>query len=522
MSDAVDHGITVMELAAMDQPIDLSHETASAFVGRTLRGPLNTPVLVRNFGEFRRRFGDLWSRSSLGPAVQQFFEHGGKNLYIVRVVNNAQGAVIRLPAEDGVLSLRALEPGSTECIRAAVDYDGIDPNNKELFNLTLQRTDAESGLVTDQEMFRKLSCREGADTFVREVLSASTIACAEHPVPGARPQATGGSRAGVDTTYADVNYIGNSEIGTDGSELSDYDLIGSRVDSRGLFALNQIDQLDVLYLPPPSKQSDIGPAALLAADRYCRERGAMLIVDPGTECHTVDEAIAAARQQGYASPNMMTYFPRVRHRSDPEGAGRIVGGALAGLLCKLDRTFGPWQPLDRQSLGLSRALQPSVAVDDDEARALIREGINVIAPGAAGRVYLTGSTTMARGSDLYRCFANLPLRRLCLSILNAIDRATRWAVFEKPDANLAEHVRGQVHAYLSALADLGAFVSDRILVKCDPGPGNRQSSIERGFTVMIVFQPIGSSKPISFTLHQSIEGYRVASTAFAPAVQDCA
>ena len=52
MSDAVDRGITVTELAPMEQAIDVSPDTTAAFVGRALRGPLNKPVLVRDFGEF--------------------------------------------------------------------------------------------------------------------------------------------------------------------------------------------------------------------------------------------------------------------------------------------------------------------------------------------------------------------------------------------------------------------------------------------------------------------------------------
>jgi hypothetical protein len=126
LSDAVDRGITVTELAPMEQAIDVSPDTTAAFVGRALRGPLNEPVLVRDFGEFRRRFGEIWSRSSLGPAVRQFFQHGGRRLYIVRVANNARGAMLCLPASGSALVLRAVEPGSTERVRAAIDFDGID------------------------------------------------------------------------------------------------------------------------------------------------------------------------------------------------------------------------------------------------------------------------------------------------------------------------------------------------------------------------------------------------------------
>ena len=58
LSDAADHGITVTEISAMDQPIDACVETISAFVGRALRGPINSPVLINSYAEFRRRFGD--------------------------------------------------------------------------------------------------------------------------------------------------------------------------------------------------------------------------------------------------------------------------------------------------------------------------------------------------------------------------------------------------------------------------------------------------------------------------------
>ena len=158
MSDATDRGITVTEIAPMDQPIDASAETTAAFVGRALRGPLDTPILIRNFAEFRRRFGGFWPGSSLGSAVEQFFEHGGRRVYVIRVANNARGAMICLPAEHGALVLRAVEPGSAEQIRAAVDYDGIDKDDESLFNLTLQRVAPDTGLVLDQEIFRRWRC----------------------------------------------------------------------------------------------------------------------------------------------------------------------------------------------------------------------------------------------------------------------------------------------------------------------------------------------------------------------------
>jgi hypothetical protein len=517
LSDAVDRGITVTEMSPMDQPIDVSPETTAVFVGRALRGPLNEPLLVRSFGEYRRRFGDCWTRSSLGPAAKQFFEHGGKNLYVVRVANNARGAMICLPASGSAIVLRALEPGSTESIRAAIDYDGIDEDNDELFNLTLQRVDPDTALVTDQELYRRANYREEAENFIADLLLTSTIAVVESPFPTHRPEPT----VSVNTPF-DSAYVQHAQQGSDGQELSDYDLVGSRSDETGLFALQQIAQFDLLYLPPPGKGRDLGPASLLAAELYCRERGAMLIVDPGVDWVTPAKAVAGVRDAGLASPSMIGYFPRMYERSDSDGARRAMGGARAGLLCKLDRTYGPWHDLDQQGMGFTRDLAAAFDVDDDDAHTLSREGLNIIAKGPAGRARLQASVTMGRGSESHRKFASLPVRRLCLRIINTIDQATRWAVFESDNLRLADRICAQVTAYLASLSNMGAFEDDRFVVDCDAGLCKRADSIEHSVTILITFRPLGCAESVSFTLHQTAAGCRVATTAFAPVMEDCA
>ncbi len=501
----------------MGQPIEVSPETTAAFVGRALRGPLNTPILLQSFGEFRRRFGDVWTRSSLAPAAKEFFEHGGRNLYVVRVANDARGAMVCIPASGSALVLRALEPGSTERIRAAVDYDGIDGGNENLFNLTLQRLDPDSGLVMDQELFRRVDWRDDTGNFVADRLLTSSLVRAEQPYPAHRPEATAGAGVSLDSAYAE-----HVQQGSDGHELTDYDLIGSRQRGTGLFALQQIDQFDLLYLPPPGKVRDPGPTALLAAEMYCRQRGAMLIMDPPRDWVTPAKAIAGIRDMGLASPNMLGYFPRMYHRDADDGAPRAVGGAIAGLLCKLDRRRGPWHELDQQTVGFRRELLAAFELNDEATHALVREGLNVINKGPAGRTLLQGSVTLGRGSETQRQFASLPVRRLCLRMINSIASATRWAVFEPDDLQLAQRIRVQVEAYLASLVEIGAFASDRFVVECDAGLSHRADLPEHGVTILVIFQPHGSEEPVSFTLHQTVSGFRVASTAFAPVMENCA
>lgn len=315
------------------------------------------------------------------------------------------------------------------------------------------------------------------------------------------------------------SYVNPTQLGTDGTELTDYDLIGSRKARTGLFALENVESFDVLYLPPTGKSIDAGPAAILAAELYCRHRGAMLIVDPRSEWVTVEDAVHGVREMGYASPNMLGYFPRVMQRGGSDEPSRPAGGAIAGLLCKQDRTYGPWQDLDQQGMGLRRMLVAAVDIDTGDRQQLNRAGLNVLKEGPAGRARLIGSVTMGRGSEAHREYASLSVRRFCLQIVNSIATAARWAVFEPDSATVAKRIRAQVLTYFYGLADLGAFADERFVVQCDTEVSHRADSKRHGVTILLIFHPTGSDHPISLTLHLTAAGCRVGSTAFAPTIE---
>lgn len=496
----------------MEQPIELYADTTVAFIGRALRGPLNIPILIDSMTAFSRRFGGVWQRSSLGSAVEQFFAHGGRAVHVVRVANNARGAMVCLPAHHGVLVLSALEPGSTEHIRAAVDYDGIPDADDGHFNLTVQRISPVSRLVIDQEIYRRVSCDEESRSFVGDALLTSSLVALRTPLPAGRPAATMGHRVDSETLY-----VGHAQRGSDGTDLSDYDLTGSATAGTGLFALDRLERLDLLYLPPPARQYDAGPAALLAAELYCRRRGAMLIMDPPAAWTNAREAISGMRCAGYASPNMLGYFPRLTVCKGSDAPARVAGGAIAGMLCKLDASVGPWGDLDRAASAFRREWQPSADLDREDIAALNRAGLNVIAADEGARARLRGSVTLGRGSEADREAAVLPARRLCLSITNTIERATRWAVFEADGQRIGERLRRQVETYMAMLAEAGAFADSHFSVQCDAGQPLPPAHPLRSITVLLTFRPPGCTEPVSLTLHQTVAGCRVAATAFAPA-----
>jgi hypothetical protein len=71
-------------------------------VGVTERGPLNVPILITSFGEFRRWFGehldatefknDTGYHCYLPHAVEGFFTNGGQRVYVTRVLRNDAGS----------------------------------------------------------------------------------------------------------------------------------------------------------------------------------------------------------------------------------------------------------------------------------------------------------------------------------------------------------------------------------------------------------------------------------------------
>src|ERR1700742_2880843 len=64
----------------------------TAFVGYTPQGVTDKPVHVFNWGDFERAFGGLAVDSPLSYAVNDFFQNGGGEAYVVRVASGSKQA----------------------------------------------------------------------------------------------------------------------------------------------------------------------------------------------------------------------------------------------------------------------------------------------------------------------------------------------------------------------------------------------------------------------------------------------
>lgn len=481
----VERGAPGLELArSRTEPIIARLPSAvTAFVGRTLKGPVQRPVAVASFAEFQQVFGGLWQPSTLSYAVEQFFDHGGGRAIIVRVANGARPPTITLPAGAGALRLAGVNPGSREYLRASVDYDGIPEGDTDRFNLVVQRVrSAASELIEDQEIFRRVSLRPDSGRLLTDLLLQSRLARAVEPLPAQRPDRSAGPGGSA------IGYALSNADGDDGGPLTDYDIIGSAAAGTGLFALSAAEGFNLLCIPPLSREHDVGLSALLVAARYCRQRHAMLIVDPPASWTTARAALDGMRAWPFRSDNSVMYYPRVQALDRLRGRLETFAscGAVAGMLARSDEISPLWSAVQGEEATLRPGMQPAVIVSDADRLRLAQVGINTLSvsrpvPGAGG-VRVNARTLDAGGSG-FSDWKYLSARRLGLWIAASIERGTRWVLLEQNGPATWARAQSLVETFLEVLAEQGAFAAadggDRYFVICDERV-NRPDTIADG------------------------------------------
>jgi phage tail sheath protein FI len=455
LRDALCDGITVSESAGSDLPIGRLPTAVTGFVGRALRGPVNRPVRLRSFAEYQQAFGGLWQPSTLSYAVEQFFDNGGREAVVVRVVNGGAPATISLPCGGETLTLEARSPGSREVLRASVDYDNVGVNEEDRFNLVVQRVRSlGSEHIEDQEIFRRVSTIEGTTRFVSLALQESQLVRVRGPVPAIRPD-----RTFLPGARHPIGYVDSNPDGDDGAPLTDYDLIGSSERGSGLFALRGVDDLHLLCIPPPTREHDVGASVLLVASQFCRERRALLVVDPAADWTTADEALTGLRELAFQSEYALMCFPRIRAFDRLRGRYEPFAncGAVAGTFARMDAHRPPWDAAPDEQILMRPGARPLHVLTDAECQRLCAQGIN---PLHAVRPNLTSAPplrTLARGTGAGAESSLLSARRRQLLVLNSLERGTRWARFEGRDRNSWPRLARQVRAFLLGLAGTGAF-----------------------------------------------------------------
>ena len=467
LSDSSNSGIFVVEGLSREQGIPIDRATTVAFVGPTPRGPIDRPLELTSADDFLKNFAAPGQRCRLELAVQQYFACGGQNALVVRVSATRNRNLIELPGPGGPLVLQAINPGPCEYLRASIDYDGTTEADANSFNMVVQRLRSPiEQFIYEQEIYSGISFDENSDQFVGHALMQSDLVTPLEPIPAARPAETVSSNSIRSVTYIDCRSGGRP------ASPSDYDLIGSATEGTGLFALEQAERIDLVCLFSAAPRADLGPVAILAADRYCRSRQALLLVDPPLDWMSVADVVMDQHPPGFSSPNLLTYFPRLAANSGADLPTPVSAmGALAGVLAARDRRIGRVSGTPGELFFKRGAYKPAVNLTANDIQSLARLGINSLVRAPRLHVRVEGEVTLARYSSITSEWGELHLRRKALFILGSISSSTNWLAFQENEAPVWQEIGEQLHPFMKSLHEKGYLAGDSpsnaYFVKCD-------------------------------------------------------
>ena len=490
-------GVYIDEVPNRVKTISGVSTSITAFIGRALRGQVDDPVHIRSFSEYERTFGSLWVDSTMSYAVQQYFLNGGNDAVIVRVVNLAKTAVLRLSSDTVSLVLEAANPGAwANKLRTVVNYATIDELDTNLFNLTIEELGPSDNVVRS-EVFHNVSIDNTSPYFIDHVLERDSELVIVSTSTTERPD-EGITVVNKIDIGSDGDAIGASQISS-GSDLE--------IKEQGLWALKKTDLFNLLNIPPFDRYTDVTNITLKSALDYCKRRHAMLLIDAPMAWNNVSDALdpdTGIESVITRDADAAIFFPYL-FISDPLQQNHLInlapGGAVAGVFARTDTSRGVWRAPAGNGASLRGVSKLNLMLTDDENGQLNAVAINCLRSFADRDPVVWGSRTMAGADSLGSEWKYISVRRLALYIEESLFRGTQWVVFEGNDEFLWGRIRLAVGEFMNNLFREGAFqgssASDAYFVKCDKET-TTQNDVASGFVNIIIgFAPL---KPAEFVI----------------------
>jgi Bacteriophage tail sheath protein len=476
---------------AQTRMIQPAATAVTAFVGRALRGPVDRAVRVNSYVEFETTFGGLWEGSALAYAVRDFFHIGGTTAAIVRVHQPAPGDTASLVVGSGAsrLVLEAAAPGSWGAgLSAVVDDDIADRANRTAFNLTI--VDEATRKV---EIFHAVSFAAGSQRRVDAIVEQQSALVR---VPGALP--TAGLEAYPERATATG---GNDGVPLTAASFSTGPNLRSQ--HRGIYALDLLDPINLIVIPPYTATGDIDDSVLLDVISYAEERGAIAIVDPPSSWDSAATVAAAVTDPGFpSSENAALYFPSVRRPDPAGGRGKVTmapSGSVAGVIARTDALRGVWKAPAGVGATLDGVTGLAVAMNDDEIGQLTLLGVNCLRPVPGAGYVVWGARTRAGTEELDSQWKYLQVRRMALFIETSLRRGLRWVESEPNGEQLWGEIRSVVEAFAAGLFRQGAFAGTKpeeaYFVKCGPDTISEEEAEHGSVNVVVGYAPM---KPAEF------------------------
>lgn len=527
-------GVYVEEVSGGSKPIEGVGTSIAGFIGFAEKGPLNEPVLVTNWTQYRETFGDFMEGAYLAHSVYGYFNNGGGVCYVARLGGTNAKAAAQAPQRlipsrtgtvSGLLQVTALSEApqgvvveiaaaTAEAQAGAADKkpDAKDKGDAAApaapdsaasegrFNLTVRVGDT-------RESFDNVSLRRDDARFVETVVNQGRTRSKLVQVrldPGADEAAlTAPPQLGL------FNLEESAPLVTvDNVTPTQY--VGDPADRSGLGGFDAVDDLTIVCAPDLMGAYQRGwideegvRAVQTALIDHCERNGnrvAILDSPPGLKPQAIkDWRMNKAR---YDSSYATLYYPWIKIADPVTGKTIAVppSGHIAGVWARVDGERGVHKAPANETI--RGCIDLDFQTSTMEQTLLNPVGINCIRafPGRGIRIW--GARTLSSDPE----WRYLNVRRLFNFIRGSIMIGTQWAVFEPNDSRLWFKLRYDISAFLSGLhsggALFGATAPQAFFVKCD-AENNPQRVIDAGQVIVeIGVAPTKPAEFVIFRIHQ--------------------
>jgi phage tail sheath protein FI len=228
-----------------------------------------------------------------------------------------------------------------------------------------------------------------------------------------------------------------------------------------------------MELPPVFDEDDVYRVQADLVQHCEAKRDRFALLDPPfNAAHDATLGIAGIRgwRQRFDSSMAALYHPWIRV-VDPLRLSRSPtraippSGHIAGQIARTDLAIGVHKA--PANAVLDWAQDVTFALGEEPHGILNEIGVNVVRPLPGRGLRILGARTVSSDPS----WRYVPVRRLMLMVMKAIDHATQWVVFEPNDAGTRERVRLSLTVYLATLWQRGQLAGNSIeeafFVKCD-------------------------------------------------------
>lgn len=442
-------------------------QAAGAVIAPFASGP-STATLVSSWYEFTKYFGGYNAAYPATFQVGAFFQNGGRDLYVVRMLPadaGSAGAVIGRASGSGtVLTVTAKNKGNDGTnLRVKLTQGSFGPN---YYDFTVYK---EQVAGTGSDVSNDIVLENYENVVTNSTTSSDYLPTVVNLI----------SKYVTVAVSDNTNAPSTAVFPLTGSALDGSSLVVGDYTSTSTGPVTKLDSIDrplVIFMPSlwtTITESDVDDVYTYISS-WAATNGKHYVVAETKAGLLPSAAITAAGLLGITSHEAV-YYPHY-YISDPVGrstsAIRLIGpaGAVAGIYMNTDATTGPF----KAPAGLGTTVQGAIAVERAFTNAEL-DSLNVAnspvnpirqIPGAG--ISVMGARTLKQDGTANK-YVNM--RRSLIYLNKALSDATQFAMFENNDERLWARINTRVGSILNDYRNQGGLrgnsPAEAFFVKCD-------------------------------------------------------